>query len=744
MAVNYNVNKTDGSFLVSVPQGTIQRRAGLSLIGKNYVSFGESYNENLVSLAENFASTVPPSNSLTGQLWFDKNQNKLKVNLGPISSSDPTAPFKTVVTGFFQNSPPTTAYDSELWFDTNTDKLYVYSRGAFKLIGPSGDARTRVIGDTILDTAGNQHFILRFLVDNIDFAIASSDADFVAADTPLGFSSGTVIKPGLNLGNDPNFGFIFNGKASKADALDDGTSTGITSSKVVRNDQNGTIAGKLRVNDGVELGQTGTILLNRDGLGNLRFINNEVNRDVVIQTTTSAGPQDTVTVKAQTQRVGIGTTAPTATLDVVGTVRLAGAVTITGSATGLTPITGDNSTALATTEYVKNQLFDTVLTGSPVATTPPAGETNNARLATVGYVKSQFNNSVLLGVPTAPNIGDLTLSNQQVANTKFVQDVISNRLAGTASAGDLAVLTNRVSTVESNRAFRTGDTHTGSHIFTGIIEVPAPSAATHAVNRSYADATYALLNSPAFTGTPTAPSPVTADNSTRLATTAWVRSQGYAAGLSGITVQDEGVTQATPAGVTTMNFVGTGVTVTGAGSSVSVNISAGAGSIPAGVITMWFGNSASVPIGWAICDGTNGTPDLRDRFVLGAGATYSNGATGGASSYTTAASGDHSHGGQVGDTALTVNQLPAHTHRYWAGANSANIGSGSGKTIEWGLLGSYQTNVGFGNVNSGNQFIENTGNGETHSHSISASGTHTHTVSGVLPPFHALFYIMKL
>jgi hypothetical protein len=60
------------------------------------------------------------------------------------------------------------------------------------------------------------------------------------------------------------------------------------------------------------------------------------------------------------------------------------------------------------------------------------------------------------------------------------------------------------------------------------------------------------------------------------------------------------------------------------------------GVVPPGGIIMWSGSSATVPQGWALCDGSNGTPNLRDRFIVGAGASYGSGATGGNNA-------DHSH-----------------------------------------------------------------------------------------------------
>lgn len=63
-----------------------------------------------------------------------------------------------------------------------------------------------------------------------------------------------------------------------------------------------------------------------------------------------------------------------------------------------------------------------------------------------------------------------------------------------------------------------------------------------------------------------------------------------------------------------------------------------------GMILMWSGAVVDIPAGWHLCDGTNGTPDLRNRFIVGAGDTYAPGATGGASSHNHTFSGTpHTH-----------------------------------------------------------------------------------------------------
>lgn len=78
--------------------------------------------------------------------------------------------------------------------------------------------------------------------------------------------------------------------------------------------------------------------------------------------------------------------------------------------------------------------------------------------------------------------------------------------------------------------------------------------------------------------------------------------------------------------------------------------------IPVGVIVMWSGSIVSIPAGWALCDGGGGRPDLRDRFIVGAGSTYSVGATGGLAQVT-----------------LGPANLPSHTHSYVKPGYSLNV-----------------------------------------------------------------------
>ena len=137
--------------------------------------------------------------------------------------------------------------------------------------------------------------------------------------------------------------------------------------------------------------------------------------------------------------------------------------------------------------------------------------------------------------------------------------------------------------------------------------------------------------------------------------------------------------------------------------------------IPAGCIILWSGSIGSIPSGWVLCNGANGTPDLRDRFVVGAGSTYAVAATGGSAdsivvshthtfSGTTASSGTHSHNVNASST-----------------GGSAAFGTSAG----------------------GGTLTTDTAGAHTHTYSGTTASTGTSATNANLPPYYALCYIMK-
>ena len=124
----YIVNKTDGTVLATITDGTINNTTSLTLFGKSYSGFGELLNENLVKLLENSASTASPAAPLRGEIWFDTNINQLKVYDG--ANFKPTGGAKS------QATAPASPSAGDLWVDSDDKQLYFWTGSAWQLAGP--------------------------------------------------------------------------------------------------------------------------------------------------------------------------------------------------------------------------------------------------------------------------------------------------------------------------------------------------------------------------------------------------------------------------------------------------------------------------------------------------------------------------------------------------------------------------------------------------------------------------------
>ncbi len=163
-------------------------------------------------------------------------------------------------------------------------------------------------------------------------------------------------------------------------------------------------------------------------------------------------------------------------------------------------------------------------------------------------------------------------------------------------------------------------------------------------------------------------------------------------------------------------------------------LATGGGVIPSGGIIMWSGAVSAIPTGWVICDGSNSTPDLRNRFVVGAGSTYAVNATGGSDSVTldTTDLPEHNHSFSASGTTDTEGD---HTHADVAKPHPYDSGrDGDSGSNSVGLL-------------EGDTLGNSTGAAGSHNHEFSVSGTTGDAGDGTAhenrPPYYALAYIMK-
>jgi hypothetical protein len=146
------------------------------------------------------------------------------------------------------------------------------------------------------------------------------------------------------------------------------------------------------------------------------------------------------------------------------------------------------------------------------------------------------------------------------------------------------------------------------------------------------------------------------------------------------------------------------------------NAPASAPAIPSGGIIIWSGSTGSVPAGWLLCDGNNGTPDLRNRFIVGAGNTYAVNAIGGTADAVVVS---HTH------TATSTDAGHTHVEQY----NGGQAGAGGGMSNSSVSVGPTASSV---STATGNASITTTVS------SAGVSGTNAN-----IPPYYALAYIMK-
>jgi hypothetical protein len=198
------------------------------------------------------------------------------------------------------------------------------------------------------------------------------------------------------------------------------------------------------------------------------------------------------------------------------------------------------------------------------------------------------------------------------------------------------------------------------------------------------------LNSPALTGTPTSPTASAGTNTTQVATTAFVQTALSAA-------------------------------------------------FSTGMIMMWSGTIATIPTGWVLCNGSNSTPDLRNRFVIGAHSDTAGVA------YTTVTGSNTTSGGTK--DAIVV----SHTHTVTA-ASTSLTGAIVGIAESFGLGGGTASGV-FTKTTGNTVSLTPVGNDSGDGGGVTFDGSHTHSMtvstegsSGTnqnLPPYYALAFIMK-
>jgi hypothetical protein len=331
--MSYKINLTDGTLLVDLVDGRIDdETTDLVLVGRNYTGYGEFFNENFVRLLENFKNVAPPSTPLTGQLWYDTSDGRLKVFTGLVWKSTDT----TVVAAA---QPDMLAGD--IWIDSANNQIYFSDGSDIILAGPiytidQGETGWNVV--TLRDIFGVAKTVSRLMIGGTSVAIFSKEsftAANIAENVQFLNGYGFSIRAGINI-NSNNSDFAFYGSAQSTRTLLDSSNNPFAPDDFLKIAANNTTTGSLHVkNDiGLVVGDDSDFAIKV--LGTEVALRNQLSgANMRIQVTSGGATVEAITIDTQNTRIGFWQTNPQYDLDLNGDVRISGNLTVEGDTTSL-------------------------------------------------------------------------------------------------------------------------------------------------------------------------------------------------------------------------------------------------------------------------------------------------------------------------------------------------------------------------------------------------------------------------
>jgi len=331
--MSYKLNKTDGTLLVDLIDGSIDTATtSLTLVGRNYSGFGEFLNENYIKLLESFSNSTSPLNPIQGQVWWDTSDARLKVYNG--------TQFKAVGGPFVQSSQPTMVA-GDLWINNNTDQMYFFD-GADNpvLAGPLYSSIQGKSGFEIvsrLDVQSRTRTCADLYIGGTLMAIMSN-ITFTPGTAIPGFTGD--VKKGINvIDTNSATGFTLQGVADKALNLIKADGTSVSADSFLSAVADGTTTGALQVlnSNGITVGANANQIMKVVG-NSFVTENARIDDDYIIKVTSSAaGSQviDALHIDASTKRIGIFQDTPLHTLDVTGDMRVTGNLIVEGASASI-------------------------------------------------------------------------------------------------------------------------------------------------------------------------------------------------------------------------------------------------------------------------------------------------------------------------------------------------------------------------------------------------------------------------
>ena len=340
--MSYTLNKTDGTLLVTLVDGSIDTTStDITLVGRNYKGFGEFINENYIKMLENFSSSSAPTNPLKGQLWYDASDARLKIFNG--------TDWKVAGGPIVSNQQPNNLVAGDLWIDDAKNRLYFWDGTDLVLVGPSytaGQGKTGFEADSVIDDGNVERTILKLFIGGVlagvhsrvqfrpgnNFEIQGYPTDPDDTQTP----ARQIVKVGFNPVDPTGSDYKYHGTAATADALIDANGTKYDYTKFVATTGNQDMTGSLFVkNSGglsIGVGDSKYHVIKVDGTTTV-FENQQGSSDVDFRVRVGNSTKSAMFIDTDNEYVGFFNNEPTASLDITGDGKISGDLEVGGNFT---------------------------------------------------------------------------------------------------------------------------------------------------------------------------------------------------------------------------------------------------------------------------------------------------------------------------------------------------------------------------------------------------------------------------
>jgi len=333
--MSYKLNKSDGELLVELADGIIDTTTtDITLVGKNYRGFGEFINENFIKMVENFAGTATPGKPLTGQLWYDTGEARLKLYDGNT--------FRTAGGPIVSNTRPNMVA-GDIWIDNENNKMYFFDGTDLVLVGPDYDAGQGQTGfevASVIDISARERVVLKIWIGGTLFGVIAKEEFRLAGDNKIpGFPDDAddiviprrqLYRQGFNL-VDTNF--IYRGTSQEALSLIDPDGTAFTSADFLPTGANGETTGSIRIKNsaGLSVGIADTEYVTLKIVGTTTTLETQQSgTDIALRTRSGNSFSNALKIDGSANRIGLFIDEPQYTLDLSGDFHATGDAVIDG------------------------------------------------------------------------------------------------------------------------------------------------------------------------------------------------------------------------------------------------------------------------------------------------------------------------------------------------------------------------------------------------------------------------------